>query len=270
MANIYAKVSADTFIDPRIYTLPSSGAVVVWLACLTFCQRHETDGRISLRQLQHELFLCEFIGDLSKIETRLNELVDAKLMRVIDATDPRFNSLLDAPQFEIAGWLDWNRSKDEIDKIRASRAKGGSRGGRPLKTSEGEPHQNLRGFEAQNPYTETETETYIKDIAQPRSGRATVTKVSDSDFEAFYEPYPRHVGRDKARSALGRALKSASIEDIIVGTKRYAATNPHSGCNHAVKQCFVPHPATWLNQGRWMDEPLSTTTTPTPRTTPQW
>ena len=69
-------------------------------------------------------------------------------------------------------------------------------------------------------------------------------------FAEFYLIYPRKVGKEAARKAFEKAAKSTDPEAIIEGASRFAA-DP----NLPEKQ-FIPHPATWLNAGRWEDEPL--------------
>lgn len=71
-----------------------------------------------------------------------------------------------------------------------------------------------------------------------------------SDFIEFYDVYPRHVGKQAAARAFKKAAKKVSPSVIITAAERLAA-DP----NLPEKQ-FIPHPATWLNQGRWEDEPL--------------
>jgi hypothetical protein len=73
---------------------------------------------------------------------------------------------------------------------------------------------------------------------------------SVTSFAEFYMAYPRKVGKEAARRAFERAAKSAAPQLIVDGARRYA-TDP----NLPEKQ-FIPHPATWLNDGRWDDEPL--------------
>lgn len=69
-------------------------------------------------------------------------------------------------------------------------------------------------------------------------------------FAEFYLIYPRKVGREAARKAFEKAVKATTPEAVIEGARRFAA-DP----NLPDKQ-FIPHPATWLNAGRWDDEPL--------------
>jgi hypothetical protein len=83
--------------------------------------------------------------------------------------------------------------------------------------------------------------------------------------ESIYEAYPRHVGKKAALKAIERAIKAVgndptweqvghlSPKDYVLSrTVKFAL---------AVKQWsaqdrqFIPHPATWFNQGRYADDP---------------
>jgi hypothetical protein len=69
----------------------------------------------------------------------------------------------------------------------------------------------------------------------------------NSDFEEFWDAYPRKVGKLAAQKAYGAARRKASAEAILAGVMAYKRHMPHD-------PMFRPHPATWLNAGRWMDE----------------
>lgn len=68
-------------------------------------------------------------------------------------------------------------------------------------------------------------------------------------FEDFWAIYPRRQGRKAAQDAWGKAVKGMDPGDIIAGAHRYA-TDPNR------EDAFTALPTTWLNQGRWDDEPL--------------
>ena len=70
-------------------------------------------------------------------------------------------------------------------------------------------------------------------------------------FQKFYVEYPKHVGRGAAIRALRGALKAATAEEIIEGAKRCAADCKEKDIDFK----YIPHPATWLNQQRWLDYP---------------
>ena len=66
------------------------------------------------------------------------------------------------------------------------------------------------------------------------------------DFETFWNLYPRKVGKIAAQKSFTRAVKQGVEPEIMIeGVRHYKFSDD--------KQ-FVPHPATWLNQGRYMDE----------------
>lgn len=77
---------------------------------------------------------------------------------------------------------------------------------------------------------------------RPRVKRAE----SDPAFEAFWLAYPRKTGKIEARRAWDRAM-GVTTPEVIEAALRAAkwAHDPR----------FIPHPSTWLNQGRWDDQP---------------
>jgi hypothetical protein len=77
------------------------------------------------------------------------------------------------------------------------------------------------------------------------SSKAAVSMV---EFDAFWRDYPRKVGKAAARKAFAKALKSTNPEVIRSGVE--ALRSEVVGKDPK----FTPHPATWLNEGRWDDE----------------
>lgn len=73
-------------------------------------------------------------------------------------------------------------------------------------------------------------------------------------FEEFWRTYPRRVGKVAAEKAFTKALASGvAAEEIILGAARFAAQR-EAEPDPAKRERFTPHPATWLNAGRWADE----------------
>jgi hypothetical protein len=82
-----------------------------------------------------------------------------------------------------------------------------------------------------------------KPARQPDSAQAAA-------FARFYEFYPRHVGKKPARTAWlkinpGPALTQTIMQAVERYREQVKDTEEH----------FILHPATWLNQERWEDEP---------------
>jgi hypothetical protein len=78
---------------------------------------------------------------------------------------------------------------------------------------------------------------------------------ADDAFDRFWNAYPRKVGKKDARRAFERALRDGA--DVC---HMLATIEAWRGEWQARPQ-FCPHPSTWLNKGRWDDDP------PAPRTT---
>jgi hypothetical protein len=95
----------------------------------------------------------------------------------------------------------------------------------------------------------------VKKSPLPPAGvsRDEVAVSGAGSFESFYAAYPRHVGRAAAERAFAKAVKVATAEAIIAGAKRFAA-DPNLPPKEEAQ--FIPHPASWLNAGRWDDDPL--------------
>ena len=69
-----------------------------------------------------------------------------------------------------------------------------------------------------------------------------------TEFEKFWEVFPNRVGKSAAKRAFDTARRKVDFETLMAGLERYARkTDDRPWCN----------PATWLNQGRWEDEPAA-------------
>jgi biotin operon repressor len=73
---------------------------------------------------------------------------------------------------------------------------------------------------------------------------------SDSEFNSFWENYPKKVDKGAAVRAFRKALKQFDPIDIIEGAKRFSA-DPN-----LPEKRFIKNPATWLNAEAWNNPPL--------------
>ena len=74
----------------------------------------------------------------------------------------------------------------------------------------------------------------------------------DDGFDQFWTIYPRKVGKGAALKAWNKARKTASTEQIL------AACNLYAALRRTEDPQYTAHPATWLNQERWLDETMTT------------
>lgn len=70
-----------------------------------------------------------------------------------------------------------------------------------------------------------------------------------SSFGEFWTAYPRKVGKRDAESVFVRLMRSSDAPTLQVVLDAVARLKAE---NREIQ--FVPHPATWLRQGRWEDE----------------
>lgn len=82
---------------------------------------------------------------------------------------------------------------------------------------------------------------------KPRASRA----LDCSRFDRFWQAYPKKVGKDAARKAFE---KRAPNDDLLEQMLEAVAMQTRSTAWTKDGGEFIPHPSTWLNQGRWQDE----------------
>lgn len=127
----------------------------------------------------------------------------------------------------------------------------GKRGGRPKKetqtVSDGNPEktQTVSGINPQKTLTTNQepiTNTPIPPAKTPGAAER---------FERFWQAYPRKVGKDAAKRAFDKRKPDETLlADMLASITLQCQTEEWRKDGGQ----FIPHPATWLNQGRWQDE----------------
>ena len=97
-----------------------------------------------------------------------------------------------------------------------------------------------------NPTTENPT---IKNTI-PKEDQIKNNERTLSEFERFWEIYPKKTDKGAARRAFTTAIRKADVDLIITKAKAYAE-DP----NLPQKQ-FIKYPASWLNAEAWNNPPL--------------
>lgn len=67
-------------------------------------------------------------------------------------------------------------------------------------------------------------------------------------FDRFWSAYPRKIGKLSAKRAFDKV--KVPVETLVSAIERQKCSDQWLKENGR----FIPHPATWLNQGRWEDE----------------
>jgi Helix-turn-helix domain len=74
-------------------------------------------------------------------------------------------------------------------------------------------------------------------------------------FEAFWKIYPKRVGKDAAWKAWQKRKLNAELVAQILAALAWQRQQDNWLVDGGR---FIPHPATWINAGRWQDEPNTT------------
>jgi hypothetical protein len=93
------------------------------------------------------------------------------------------------------------------------------------------------------PDTDTETDTET-DKNQKKIPKKRDRSAGSAEFENFWSVYPRKINRAVALKAFEKATRKTEADLIITAVQGY---------KFADDEQFIPHPATWLNQERWVD-----------------
>lgn len=104
-------------------------------------------------------------------------------------------------------------------------------------------------------YTESESESE-SDLRTKAKRPASRPPAGVDNFDAFWIAYPRKVGKSAALKSWNKL--NPPIDDILAALKWQVKSEQW------MKDAgqFIPHPATWLNQGRWQDEPPDDSASP--------
>lgn len=142
-----------------------------------------------------------------------------------------------------------------------SRQINGSHGGRPPKTSENHMDNHMDNHMGNHSENENINRNINISISNNRgtnigecSKSPQMTKKCTSNevlFDRFWEAYPKKKAKVEARKRWDKLKVTDALAqtmlDAIAEQKKSADWTREAGR-------FIPYPATWLNQGRWLDE----------------
>lgn len=110
-----------------------------------------------------------------------------------------------------------------------------------------EREEDLKVFQEKETPGTIHTATVTSDPEKPSTLKPALIA---SAFEAWWKAYPRRTGKGAALKAYTSALKRASPDELMAGARTFSEWVER---NEKPPQ-YVPHPSTWLNQDRWLDE----------------
>lgn len=73
-------------------------------------------------------------------------------------------------------------------------------------------------------------------------------------FARFWHAYPRKVGKEAARKVWRRLTPNEELTAVMLAAVASQRQSAQWRKDHGE---FIPHPSTWLHQGRWEDQPMA-------------
>lgn len=244
----YAPLSAHYYKDDAIDEA-GEAAELLYVRGLAFCADVLSDGFISDRQL------VRFVGvGMFDAKERADRLVDVELWdRVADG-------------YQIRSWLDWNRSREEITDFQKKDADRKRPAGRKdSKEPPATPPDGGRTDSERNPdgvhvasgslssagARARSTNLHSSPTSVATADAVAETKTPGDWFDEFWASWPRKIAKQASRTKYLAAVKKGIDPDHING----AAVAQLAAWRATGKDVqFIPHPATWIGQGRYDDE----------------
>lgn len=125
-------------------------------------------------------------------------------------------------------------------------AQNGAAGGRVSKTNASKCKQTQANASKCKPTNNIRHKT--EDREQKTEDDIPPKSPSEGDaFERFWSVYPRKVGKQSAKRAFERV--KVPLETLVTAVERQKCSDQWTRDNGQ----YIPHPTTWLNQGRWDD-----------------
>ncbi|PPQ30576.1 helix-turn-helix domain-containing protein [Rhodopila globiformis] len=119
-------------------------------------------------------------------------------------------------------------------------------------TGDKQPHLGSQGTQHRLPGIETRQPPSVPAAAAPpsapRERRTAARGGDDAAFAAFWSLYPRKEAKGRALTAWGTAMRKVGADQIMAALAAYRFSD---------EPRFIPHPATWLNDEHWHDQPTT-------------
>lgn len=90
----------------------------------------------------------------------------------------------------------------------------------------------------------------IQSESNPNPNPTRAGSGEEEQFEVFWKAYPRKVNKQTARKSFSKAIGKVSLETMLCALEKQKRSPQWV----RDKGQYIPHPSTWLNQGRWEDE----------------
>lgn len=232
---VYFRVDDTIVFHPRIMAA-GDAAAGVWMRCGAWCQQHLTDGRIPKHVAEQ----------IAQKKTSITALLREGLWT--EDEDHYVFHRWDAGGRQVSRAQ--VEAKREADRERIANARASRRSSGGVARESRGTHESVAVAHSTPLHSKEISDEISPTTGKPSRATPTEIVVTKGEFARWWDAYPRHQGRDAAAKAYKAARqRGATTDELLAGAVRYAE-DPNR------ESKFTAHPTTWLNQGRWSDDPL--------------
>lgn len=224
----FAKFDVGYLDNPKMMDIldASCSAILMHFASVLYCAQHLTDGVVASKAMQRKT---------GGTDDDVNLLIEKGLWHE-PGHDCDSCAQPPAGKVYVHDFLEHNREAAEAKRVSKKRSDA-------AKVRWDRQKEDMQIALQANDVCNAERE-------RERENNTPSKSSSDSaEFETFWAEYPRKVGKIAAQKAFTKALNVAPLDQI---TQALAVLRQDM---RGKDPRFIPHPATWLNEGRWDDEP---------------
>lgn len=182
-------------------------------------------------------------------------ILTPNLARIVGATlhetEGWLNELNDAGVFSVDddGCI-FSRRMIRDEEVRMARAAGGILGGNPSLKKDNHKVGNKVNLNPNLRPTPSSSSSSSSSKNKPPLPPTRINALDDG-FEEFWQKYPKKVGKKAAHSAWKKA--KVHVDDVLKALEWQTVSDQWTRQDGQ----FIPNPATYINQGRWTDEPIA-------------
>lgn len=141
-----------------------------------------------------------------------------------------------AEQVSLVGWLEQDGSELRLPNFKYHNGETGKK--RALGKNRAEKHRSNANSNAPS-------------VTKALPEKRREEKNTNTLFESFWATYPKKVGKDAAQKAFEKRRPTEDMATQMIEAIDRQKESPQWQKDGGQ---YIPNPATWLNQGRWMDE----------------
>lgn len=239
MANQWLRLWHDMPTDPKWRTIarhakqPIHLVQAVYLHLLVDASRNVTRGHV-------DVTVEDLASALDCDESQVQAVIDAMQGRVIDGE-------------ALSGW-DKRQPKREDSGDAESGAKSSAQRKREQREREKQSPESLPKTQCHDASRNVtlDKDKDKEDPLTPEAGGDGVESKAEPLFDEFWKAYPKRIGKDAARKKFEqRKFKRCDLPKLLAAIAQQSQSEQWRKDGGQ----YIPNPATWLNQGRFDDEP---------------